>query len=73
MDAHFDEYLAAVVGMQDLYGHPADDQPSEFHGPVDPTTRCCSGPTGQNPGFSSPKREVKPRACSPARGLGTTA
>lgn len=31
MDAHFNEYLAAVVGVQELYGHPADDHPSEFH------------------------------------------
>ena len=31
MDAHFSEYLAAVAGMQDLYGHPAEDHPTEFH------------------------------------------
>lgn len=31
MDAHFNEYLAAVVGMQDLYGHPGDEQPTDFH------------------------------------------
>jgi hypothetical protein len=31
MDAHFNEYLAAVAGMQDLYGHPAEDHPTEFH------------------------------------------
>lgn len=34
MDAHFHEYLAAVAGMQDLYGHAADEQPTEFHGDV---------------------------------------
>lgn len=37
MDAHFSEYLAAVAGMQDLYGHPADDHPTEFHDD-EPTT-----------------------------------
>lgn len=31
MDAHFHEYLAAVAGMQDCYGHPAEDHPTEFH------------------------------------------
>ncbi|MEX0670653.1 MAG: hypothetical protein WD060_09380 [Pirellulales bacterium] len=36
MDAHFNEYLAAVVGMQDLYGHPVEDHPSEFHGAGEP-------------------------------------
>lgn len=36
MDAHFNEYLAAVVGMQDLYGHTADDRPTEFHGEITP-------------------------------------
>lgn len=36
MDAHFNEYLAAVVGMQELYGERPDDHPTEFH----PT---CSG------------------------------
>lgn len=36
MDAHFHEYLAAVAGMQDLYGHPAEDHPTEFHDDVTP-------------------------------------
>lgn len=31
MDAHFNEYLAAVVGMQELYGDGGDDRPTEFH------------------------------------------
>lgn len=31
MDSHFNEYLAAVAGMQEVYGHPADDHPTEFH------------------------------------------
>ncbi|MEI6657262.1 MAG: hypothetical protein WCO76_01870 [Planctomycetota bacterium] len=34
MDAHFNEYLAAVAGMQDLYGHAAEDHPTEFHDEV---------------------------------------
>jgi hypothetical protein len=37
MDAHFTEYLAAVAGMQDLYGHPAEDHPTEFHDEVTPS------------------------------------
>jgi hypothetical protein len=37
MDAHFHEYLAAVAGMQDLYGHPAEDHPTEFHDDVTPS------------------------------------
>lgn len=43
MDAHFHEYLAAVAGMQDLYGHPAE-QPTEFHAEVT-TVEGASGPT----------------------------
>jgi hypothetical protein len=31
MDSHFNEYLAAVAGMQEVYGHQADDHPTEFH------------------------------------------
>jgi hypothetical protein len=31
MDSHFNEYLAAVAGMQEVYGHPADDHPTDFH------------------------------------------
>jgi hypothetical protein len=31
MDAHFNEYLAAVAGMQDLYGELGDEHPSDFH------------------------------------------
>jgi hypothetical protein len=30
MDAHFHEYMAAVAGMQELYGEPAHGL-SEFH------------------------------------------
>lgn len=37
MDAHFSEYLAAVAGMQDLYGHPAEDHPTDFHDEVTPS------------------------------------
>ena len=31
MDAHFREYLAAIAGMQDVYGERADHDPSEHH------------------------------------------
>lgn len=31
MDPHFDEYRAAVAGMQELYGEASDDHASEFH------------------------------------------
>jgi hypothetical protein len=31
MDPHFHEYLAAVAGMQAIYGEPADEGCSEFH------------------------------------------
>lgn len=31
MDPHFDEYRAAVAGMQDLYGERGDDHATEFH------------------------------------------
>jgi len=32
MDPHFNEYLAAIVGMNDVYGERPDEQPTEFHG-----------------------------------------
>lgn len=31
MDAHFNEYLAAVAAMSELYGDRGDEHPSEFH------------------------------------------
>jgi hypothetical protein len=31
MDAHFNEYLAAVAGMQELYGERGDEHLSDFH------------------------------------------
>jgi len=31
MDPHFNEYLAAVAGMHDVYGDPPCDGTSEFH------------------------------------------
>jgi hypothetical protein len=31
MDAHFNEYLAAVAGMHELVGEPVDETPTEFH------------------------------------------
>jgi len=44
MDAHFTEYLAAVAGMQDLYGHPAEDHPTEFHDEVTPSAALAGVP-----------------------------
>jgi hypothetical protein len=35
MDAHFNEYLAAIAGMHDIYGDAGDDHRSEFHEPAD--------------------------------------
>ena len=34
MDPHFQEYLAAIVGMHEVYGEQPEDHPSEFHGDV---------------------------------------
>ncbi len=31
MDPHFNEYLAAIAGMHDVYGEKPEDHPSEFH------------------------------------------
>lgn len=31
MDAHFREYLAALAGMEDVYGVRDDDRPTDFH------------------------------------------
>jgi len=31
MDPHFNEYLAAIAGMHDLYGDRPDDHPTDFH------------------------------------------
>jgi hypothetical protein len=31
MDPHFNEYLAAVAGMVEVYGDRGDDHPTEFH------------------------------------------
>jgi hypothetical protein len=31
MDPHFNEYLAAVAGMHELYGEPACESGTEFH------------------------------------------
>jgi len=33
MDPHFNEYLAAIAGLNEIYGERADDHPSEFHAP----------------------------------------
>ena len=32
MDAHFNEYLAAVAGMQDLYGRPLPERGEAIRG-----------------------------------------
>jgi hypothetical protein len=31
MDPHFNEYLAAIAGMQETYGERPEDHPTEFH------------------------------------------
>ncbi len=31
MDAHFNEYLAAVAGMHEIYGDSEDGRPVDFH------------------------------------------
>lgn len=38
MDPHFNEYLAAVAGMQDIYGETVDSRPTEFHDDSVPAT-----------------------------------
>jgi hypothetical protein len=30
MDPHFNEYLAAVAGMREIYGEAGDEMPTEF-------------------------------------------
>jgi hypothetical protein len=32
MDPHFNEYLAAIAGMHEVYGERPEDHPTEFHG-----------------------------------------
>jgi hypothetical protein len=46
MDPHFNEYLAAVAGMHDIYGELPCDTASEFHTMTDETVdeavpACC--------------------------------
>jgi len=31
MDAHFNEYLAAVAGMHEIYGDAEDGRPVDYH------------------------------------------
>jgi hypothetical protein len=31
MDPHFNEYLAAIAGMHEIYGERPEDHPTEFH------------------------------------------
>ncbi|MFM8890297.1 MAG: hypothetical protein ACKOTB_01515 [Planctomycetia bacterium] len=38
MDAHFREYGAAIVGMQDTYGDDGDGRPPDFHDDTVPAT-----------------------------------
>lgn len=30
MDSHFNEYLAAIAGMHDIYGDRPEDHPADF-------------------------------------------
>lgn len=34
MDAHFNEYLGAIAGLDEIYGERGDEHPSEFHDAV---------------------------------------
>ena len=38
MDPHFNEYLAAIAGLHDVYGERPDDRPTEFHTDADAGT-----------------------------------
>jgi hypothetical protein len=31
MDPHFNEYLAAIAGMHDIYGDRPENHPTDFH------------------------------------------
>jgi hypothetical protein len=31
MDPHFNEYLAAIAGMHDIYGDRPEEHPTDFH------------------------------------------
>lgn len=31
MDPHFNEYLAVIAGMRDVYGERPEHHPTEFH------------------------------------------
>ena len=47
MDAHFQEYLAAIAGMHDIYGDSGDDRLSEFHETAQtPTAQTLTAQTG---------------------------
>jgi len=35
MDPHFNEYLAAIAGLHEVYGDHADDPVTEFHADTD--------------------------------------
>jgi hypothetical protein len=48
MDAHFQEYLAAIAGMHDIYGDAGDEHPSEFHEAAE-TATATPGPVTERP------------------------
>jgi hypothetical protein len=63
MDAHFQEYLAAIAGMHDIYGDSGDDRPSEFHETAQtPTARTPTPqtPTPQTPTPQTPTPQTGP-------------
>ena len=43
MDPHFNEYLAAIAGMHDVYGERPEDHPTDFH--EDHATVAAEGPS----------------------------
>ena len=50
MDAHFQEYLAAVAGMQEFYGERGDEHPSEFH---EEPANAVAAPAAENAVFAA--------------------
>jgi len=44
MDPHFNEYLAALIGMHDVYGEPSCEGVSEFHAEAGDTPAVQSAP-----------------------------
>ena len=58
MDAHFQEYLAAIAGMHDIYGDSGDDIASEFHETAQTLT--AQTPTAQTPTAQTPTAQMGP-------------